>query len=56
MLKLEHNKIDMIQGNVFRDLVVLNSLNMAYNEIANISDKAFVGLEGEPFSHTLLLM
>ena len=47
MLKLEHNQITTIQGNVFSDLTKLNSLNIEYNKIANISDDAFHGLESK---------
>lgn len=47
MLKLEHNRIDMIQDNVFHDLTLLNSLNIEHNSIANISENAFAGLESE---------
>ena len=47
MLKLEHNLINMIQDNVFKDLSQLTSLNIEHNKIANVSDNAFVGLESE---------
>lgn len=46
MLKLEHNRIETIQDNVFSDLTLLNSLNVEHNKIVNISNKAFAGLEG----------
>lgn len=47
MLKLEHNNINEIQDNVFHDLKHLNSLNIEFNRISKISDKAFAGLECE---------
>lgn len=47
MLQLENNQITSIQGYVFSALTNLNSLNLEYNKIKNISDNAFRGLESK---------
>lgn len=49
MLILAHNYIKHIPANVFQDLPELNSLELDGNQISQIDEMAFNGLEGKKF-------